>query len=299
MQVILNLTMRNMKKYFRDRAAVFFSFLSIFIVIFLYLFFLADMQVREILNSISGIPGYLERETAIRFMVNSWLVAGLLTVNTITIPISILSMNVEDKYNKIGNDFHATPAKRHQIVMGYIISAWIIGFITSLVVLAVGEAYIVFKGGTLLGFVDLLKVLGILAMSIIMFSGMFYIIVIFLNSSTQVATVNTLVGTFSGFLGGIYVPLGILGTVGTVIKFFPLAHIAALLRQVFMKDALEKVFWGAPESAIANIRNFYGVDLIVGTHLFKPFELIMIIAGFTVLCYGIAMLIYGRMKRKH
>jgi len=298
MTVIINLVKRNMLRYLRDKAAVFFSFLSIFIVLFLYLFFLADMQVDSIMNSIKNIPGFEDREGAVQFMVNTWLIAGLLAVNTITMPISILSMKVEDRYNKVGDDFNATPAKRYQIVLGYIISAWIIGLVTSLVILIVGEAYIVMKGGELLSFLGILKVLGIVMLSIIMFSGMFYILIIFLKSANQVGTVNTLVGTFSGFLGGIYVPLGVLGTVGTVIKFFPLAHTATLLRQVFMENSIDRVFEGAPSSVARDIREFYGVDLAVGSHILTPLEMILIILGFSIVCYAVSVILTAKLKRK-
>lgn len=298
MTVILNLVSRNMKKYFRDKAGVFFSFLSVLIVLFLYLFFLGDMQVNSVKSAISDMPNFLDREKDIIFMVNGWLVAGLLAVNSITIPLSILTMKVEDSFNRISDDFNATPAKRYQIVFGYIISAWIIGIITSLFVLVIGEVYIIMKGGQFLSFIALLKVLGIVSLSVIMFSGFFYVIVMFLTTPTQVGTINTIVGTFAGFLGGIYVPLGVLGSVGNAIKLFPLAHTAALLRQVFMEESIARVFEGAPPSVAENIRDFYGVDLIFGTHKFASWELVLIMAGFAVLCYGVSILLYTKLKRK-
>lgn len=298
MQVIKNIVSRNMKKYIRDKAAVFFSFLSVLIVLFLYLIFLGDMQVDSIKSAIKDMPNFLDREKEVVFMVNSWLVAGLLAVNAITIPLGILSMKVEDKYNKIEDDFNATPAKRYQIVMGYIISAWIIGIVTSLFVLVIGEGYILIKGGSLLSLLGLLKVLGIISLSTIMFSGMFYLIVMFLKTVTQVSTINTLVGTFSGFLGGIYVPIGVLGVgIGSVIKLFPLAHSVALLRQVFMEDSISAVFSGTPSGTAEEIREFYGVDLFLGSHLMTPLEMILIMVGFTIICYGVSFILFKKLKR--
>lgn len=297
MQVIINMVGRNMKKYLRDRAAVFFSFLSVFIVLFLYIFFLGDMQVSNIRNSLSNMPDIDDRIKDIEFMINSWLIAGLLAVNTITIPLSILTMKVEDSAAKIDYDFNATPAKRYQIVLGYIISAWIIGIITSILVLVVGEIYIVMKGGALLGLLDIIKVLAVVSFSTIMFSGMFYILVMFLKTLSQVNTVNTIVGTFSGFLGGIYVPLGFLGSIGIIVKLFPLAHTAALLRQIFMKDAMDKVFAGAPAETVSNMRDFLGIDIIIGSHTLNSVELLLIMGGFTVICYVVSMILYSKMKR--
>lgn len=298
MNVILNVIKRNMKKYLRDKAAVFFSFLSIIIVLCLYLFFLADMQIKSIESEISNMPDYLSRHKDIVFMVNAWLVAGLLAVNTITMPITILSLKVEDQFNKISDDFNATPAKRYQIVLGYIISSWIIGLVTSIFILIAGEIYIVIKGGELLSLLGILQVLGIVSLSIIMFSGMFYVVVTFLKTASQLSIVNTIVGTFSGFLGGIYVPLGVLGTVGDTIKLFPLAYSASILRQIFMADSIPKVFAGAPSNVASDIRYFYGVDLKIGTHDMAQWELVLIMIGVSIVFYAISMLLYTKIKRK-
>jgi multidrug/hemolysin transport system permease protein len=283
----------------RDPASVFFSFLSVLIVLGLYIFFLADMQVDGIISSLNNIPGFPIDENAVEAMVNGWLIAGLLAVNTITIPLSILTMKVDDKIKKIGDDFNATPAKRWQLVMGYIISAWIIGIVTSLLILILGELYIVIKGGSILSFGAILAVLGIVSMSVILFSGIMYILVMFLTTATQVGTANTLVGTLSGFLGGIYVPLGVLGSVGTFIKIMPLAQVAALLRQIFMKDAIAEVFSGAPASVSADIRTFYGVDIVLGSHTMTSLELILLNLGLIVLFYAVAIILYSKLKRKN
>ncbi|MGI6701829.1 MAG: ABC transporter permease [Christensenellales bacterium] len=298
MQVIYNLVIRNLKNYLRDKMTVFFSFLSIIIVLVLYLFFLADMQVDSIMQSISNLPDYLNRENDIEYMVNTWLVAGLLTVNSITMPVIIFSMKVEDRHNKIDYDFNATPAKRYHIVFGYIVSAWIIGIITSVVVFALGEAYILLKGGKLLSIIGILQVLGIITLAVIMFSGMSYLMIMFLTTPSQVGAANTLVGTFSGFLGGIYVPLGLLGTVGTVIKFLPFAHVASLLRQILMQDSIEKVFEGAPPSVADNIKIFYGVNMHIGSYELSALHMILIMLGVIAVFYGLSILIYSKAKRR-
>ena len=256
------------------------------------------MQVDSIMQSISNLPDYLNRENDIEYMVNTWLVAGLLTVNSITMPVIIFSMKVEDRHNKIDYDFNATPAKRYHIVFGYIVSAWIIGIITSVVVFALGEAYILLKGGKLLSIIGILQVLGIITLAVIMFSGMSYLMIMFLTTPSQVGAANTLVGTFSGFLGGIYVPLGLLGTVGTVIKFLPFAHVASLLRQILMQDSIEKVFEGAPPSVADNIKIFYGVNMHIGSYELSALHMILIMLGVIAVFYGLSILIYSKAKRR-
>ena len=53
MRTITQLTLRNMKIFLRNKSEVFFSFLSVFIILGLYVLFLGDVQVRNI-QSIVG-----------------------------------------------------------------------------------------------------------------------------------------------------------------------------------------------------------------------------------------------------
>ena len=66
-------TKRNLKLFFRDRSAVFFSLMAVFIVVGLYVMFLGDVWT----GSLS------ELEDASTLM-NCWIVAGLLIVTSIT-----------------------------------------------------------------------------------------------------------------------------------------------------------------------------------------------------------------------
>lgn len=52
MKALVQLTKRNLLQFFRNRSEVFFSFLSVIIILGLYLLFLSDQQVRNIEYSI-------------------------------------------------------------------------------------------------------------------------------------------------------------------------------------------------------------------------------------------------------
>ena len=69
MSKILNLTNRNLKRYFRDKGALFFSFLSVFIVVALYIVFMADMQIRNMQTE-------LVNSDEIKQVVYSWIIGG-------------------------------------------------------------------------------------------------------------------------------------------------------------------------------------------------------------------------------
>lgn len=297
MRITLSIVERNLKIYIRDKTSVFFSMFSVIILLFLYMFFLADLQAGNVASTMNnlGIPFEMQD---VDNLINGWLIAGLLSVNTITMPIFMLSKIVEDRSDKIDYDFMATPAKRYQIVLGYIIASWVVSLMSSILVIVIGEAYIIFNGGTFIGFLPLLKALGIITLSILMTSGLFYIIMMLLKTNAQASTVNTLVGTLAGFIGGIYVPLGFLGFVGTVATVFPLAHTASLLRKVYMQSSMSNLFANAPEVVGLEIKEFLGVNLVIGNHTFSTIDSFLLLVGFTLVGYIVSIILYSKVKRR-
>ena len=77
---------RNLKLFFRDRAAVFFSLLAVLIIIGLYVLFLGDM----VAGDLTGVPGG-------RFLMDSWIMAGLLAVTSVTTTMGAVGVVVDDR----------------------------------------------------------------------------------------------------------------------------------------------------------------------------------------------------------
>lgn len=259
MDTLWKLTKRNINVYARDRMSVFFSFLSVLIIIGLYALFLSRVQ----LNGIEG--GFRGRDipipTGIGPLINSWIMAGLLAVNTVTVSLGVLGSMVFDIEYKRFPDFVVAPVSRTTVVLSYLLSSCIISFLFSLIALAAGELYIVSSGGELLSAVSFLKVIGMLALSAASASSVMYLIMTFLKTSSAVGTLSTLLGTLIGFITGIYVPVGELpDAMRKVVDLVPFSHSAAMLRQVFCEQPMAKVFAGAPEYMAGYIKE-YGVKL--------------------------------------
>ena len=245
---------RNLKVFFRDRTSVFFSLLAVFIIIGLYVLFLGDVWTSGMQN-MSGV----------RFLMDSWIMAGLLAVTSMTTTMGAFGIMVEDKVRKISKDFYSSPIKRSALTSGYIIGSYIIGVIMTLITVVLAEIYIVANGGSLMSFEILLKVIGLILLSTLTNTSIILFIVSFFKSSNAFATASTIIGTLIGFLTGIYLPVGQLpDSVQFVIKVFPVSHAAALMRQVMMDVPLSNTFAGAPTAATLEFRQFMGVDLKFG-----------------------------------
>jgi multidrug/hemolysin transport system permease protein len=241
---------RNILAFFRDKASVFFSLLSALIVIMLYVLFLGDMLVNQF-DSFGQDA---------RFIVNSWIMAGIISVTSITSAMGAFDSMVNDKSNKILKDFYAAPVKRRDIAAGYIIGAYVTGVIMTTLALVFGEIYILAYGGRLLPFAGYIKIFGVILLSVFVNASMMFFIVSFIRSAAAFATVSAILGALVGFLTGVYLPIGQLpSAIGTVVKIIPVSHSAVLLRQIMMNDTLLQVA-GGNEQALTQFKSNMGIN---------------------------------------
>lgn len=278
---------RNLLVFFKDKTAVFFSLLAVFIIIGLYTLFLGDVWV----NSFTGMSG-------VRYLMNSWIMSGLLAVTSVTTTMGAFGIMVDDKVKKIIKDVTVSPLKRSSIAGGYILSAYIIGVIMSLIALVLAEIYIVANGGALMSVLTLFKVIGLVLLSTFTNTSIVLFIVSFFKSSNAFATASTIIGTLIGFLTGIYMPIGQLPeAMQWVIKIFPVSHSAVLFRQVMMADPLSKTFANAPAEVLQEFEQTMGIVLKVGNTTVSSLLSIGILIITAVVFYGLSILNLSRKKK--
>lgn len=284
---MFSIVKRNVKVFFRDKTSVFFSLLSVFIIIGLYVLFLGDL----IVGNMGGTEGA-------RFLIDSWIMAGVIAVTSITTTMGAFGAIIEDETKKINKDFAASPIKRYQLAGGYILSSWIIGIIMCLVALVLAEVYIIIYGGHILPIRNLLKLLGLIPLSVLSGSALGYFIISFIKSANAYGTANTILGTLIGFLTGIYIPLGNLpSSVQTVVKIFPVSHAGALFRQVMMDEPIQQFFGNAPAQTTTAFKEEMGVIFSVGGVELQPWHHILILVATAVLFYALGIWRISRKKR--
>lgn len=277
---------RNLRIFFRDRAAVFFSLLAVFIIIGLYALFLSDVWTAE-----------LEGFTGVRYMMDSWIMAGLLAVTSVTTTMGAFGVMVEDRSKKIYKDFSVTPVRRGSLAGGYVISAVTIGIIMSVITLILAELYIVSGGGELLDAGAMLKTLGMIVFSTIANTSMVLLIVSFFKSANAYATACTVIGTLIGFLTGIYMPVGNLPEgVQWVVKCFPPSHSALLFRRIMMESPVSQSFSGAPEEVTDGFMHQMGVVFDFGGTDASPWVSVAVLAVSAAVFYALSVYVMSRKK---
>jgi multidrug/hemolysin transport system permease protein len=290
MNVLYQLVLRNTRLYLRDRAAVFFSFLSVIIIIFMYVLFLGKMQENNLSQAYANVEG-------IDWLVSSWIMAGILTVSTVTVPLSILGTLIDDKSKGVLNDFYTSPIDRKILSLGYLISSWVVSFIMVGINFIIGQIYVVIMGGEILGFIATLQIIGAVVLSIMTFSSLFFYISLFMKTQNAFGTMATLVGTFIGFLGGIYIPIGVMGkNVQTVMNILPSAHSVTIIRNIYMKGAIEKVFTGAPAEVLADYKFMFGLEVNIGNYSMSPIQLVLSMVVFGLFFYTLTVIKLSKSK---
>ncbi|WP_304508079.1 ABC transporter permease [Anaerotignum sp.] len=276
---------RNLKLFFRDRSAVFFSLLAVFIIVALYAVFLGDVWLPDSMQGLENVD----------FLMNSWLISGLLTVTSVTTTMGAFGVLIDDKVKKIDKDFYSSPIKKSNLTKGYLGSALLIGIIMSLVTFGVSEAYIVLNGGHCIDFSSALKTILLIFLTSTANTSLMCFIVSFFKSHHAFSTAGTVIGTLIGFLTGIYLPIGNLPeSVQTVIKVFPVSHGAALFRQVLMEDPLDISFHGIETKYLSEFKEYMGITYSFGDHVVSPFTSILILVGTSVIFYGLSVLNLSR-----
>lgn len=271
---------RNLLLFFRDKSSVFFSLLAVFIIIGLYALFLGDVWISQY----NEIPN-------IRFLMDSWIMAGLLAVTSVTTTMGAFGTLVSDREKKIMKDFNSSPVKRSSIAGGYVISSFLIGCIMSIVALLLVEIYIVASGGKLLSLASFGKVFGLILVCTLVNTSIVFLVVSFFKSNNAFATASTVIGTLIGFITGIYLPVGVLPeAVQFVIKIFPVSHAVAIFRQVIMETPLSEAFAGAPAEMVSEFEKMMGVTYYFGDYKVTAWASILVLIMTTVVCFGLAVL---------
>ncbi len=276
---------RTLKVFFRDKSAVFFSLMASLIILGLYALFLGNTMA----NDMRELPNA-------RLMVDRWLVAGLLSITSVTASMGAYGVMVSDKTKQIIKDFYTSPIRRWKLMGGYIFSAFLIGYILSVITLVAAQLYILSQGGTMFSLINYVKVLLVLLLAGFSNATMVFFFAAFFATETAFATASTVLGTLIGFVTGIYLPIGLLPeSVQWIVKLFPTSHAVVVLRQILTNSMMESYSSTVPAESITNISRIMGIEYYFGDTPFPVYASLLILAGVGVLFFLLSLI---HMKHK-
>ena len=115
MNKYLSLTKRNCLVFLRDRSSVFFSLLSMLIVMLLTSIFLGSMNVNSItglLEEYGGMRDTLSDTANAKELIRYWTLAGILVVNSLTVSLTVIGTMITDTAENRLERFYTAPISK-------------------------------------------------------------------------------------------------------------------------------------------------------------------------------------------
>lgn len=302
MKTVQQLIKRNSLLYIRDKSAVFFSLLSMIVVLGLMVVFLGNMNQESIISLLSEYGGERNEQADIEnaeYLIEMWTIAGILVVNTVTVTLTVVGTRIQDEEKKKLQSFYVAPVHSIKIALGYIFSALFVGTIMCILTLAIAEAYLLIQGKPILNLEETIGVLGLIVLNVFLYSCILFFVGMFIHSDSAWSGFGTIVGTLVGFVGGIYLPMGFLPEkVQTVLKALPVLHGNAMMREIFTKRALEETFQGVPKEVVEEYKLYMGITVEVGDNIISNEIQVAFLLGFAIIMIAGSVLVWKRLERK-
>ncbi len=261
MYEVSSLIKRNIKNYLRDPMSVFFSFLSVIILMMIYILFLGDIGG-------DGLKDILS-DKEMRFLIYSQMMAGVLVLNTLTIPLGNLGNVVVDFEQHQIDAFVVTPVKRYKIILGYYISSLLITLVFSLLMWWLAIVVLGLVTGIYFSFAIAVQISLWIVLFVLISTSIMVFLVTFIKSINAFGAVSGIFGSLIGFISGIYMPLtssspDFLKGLASVVPF---THMVTSLKQVLMQPSFDLIAERIGDPAISSdvisqVRDGFGANSV-------------------------------------
>lgn len=283
---LLSLIKRNIKVYLRDKASVFFSFLSVIILLALYFLFLGRQYT-------SGAHFDTLSSNLKTFLSVGVIMGGVLVINTVSLSLGVMGSIVADLETRRLDGFLVTPIERYKVSVAYYVSSVIVTSFFTLIMWFLTILYVGLFTGYWYHFDTIIIVSLLLLLFTYISSAMMLFLVTLIKSQNAFGALAGVLGTVIGFMSGIYMPLEVLGAGMTkVASLNPFTHMTILLKQILLKEPfalLDPNFAEALKIPYGTINiGVFGLDI----------PLVYLIIGSVILALLFLLLSYRNLNRK-
>ena len=251
-----NLVKTNIKIFIKDKTAVFFSLLSVIIMLSLYFLFLNNTYLDSLKDT--NISQNLKS-----FLVTSQMMGGVLVISTITLSLGMMGNIVNDSYFNKTTSFLVTPIKRYKITLSYFVSGVIVTFILTLLMWFLTIVYVYINTGFLYNTSTIFIVTLLLLLYTLISTSIMIFVITFIKSVNAFGAFSGIFGTLIGFTSGIYMPLAILPSFMVKISsVLPFTHMTIYLKQILLKEPLKLIEEQVSDEGIIELTKYFGTQEI-------------------------------------
>ena len=281
-----SLIKRNIKVFLRDRAAVFFSFLSVIILLGLYFLFLGKQYTSG--ESFESVSANLKT-----FLGVGVIMGGVLVINTVSLSLGVMGTIVSDLETRRLEGFMVTPIERYKVILAYFISSTLVTVVLSIFMWLLTVVYVGISSGYWYSIETILVSSLLILFYTFISSALMLFLVTLIKSQNAFGALAGVLGTVIGFMSGIYMPLFVLGEgMANIASLVPFTHMTILLKQVILKEAYSEL----PIQFAEGLSESYGTQEIgvFGIDISMPWLMI----GSFVIAMILLLLAYRNMNKK-
>lgn len=246
LNIFFNLTKRHIILFFKNKFAIFYSFMVPVVILVIYILFLKDLEINSV-NSILNEYGLIlsndeELFRLVQGLVDSWMLSGILAVSCITVSLQTNYILVRDKESGVNKDFKASPVSKRVISSSYFVFNFIVTFLINIFFMIVCFIYLAYNGEFYLSFVNVLSIIGVIILSCIISSLVTVLLSSYIKKESSLSSIVAIASTAIGFLIGAYMPANLLPSfVSNICGFFVGTYSCGLFRFVFLQTPLNNL----------------------------------------------------------
>lgn len=295
MNKFLSLTKRNIKLFFASKTNVFFSMLSILILLALHFMIFRNMTGDEINESFSLAGAIIDKKYGF-WLSDILMLSAIVPIGAVTVSLVALGQIVSDKETSIINDFYISPISRNTLLFSYLLSSFIIGLVVCVALTAFLIVYFILLYGVSFSFVQIAALVGIILISLLMANTFVMIVVAFVQRNQAMGAIGTILGTLLGFLAGAYVPVGVLGEgVASVLACLPFLPLVGLTRQIFLIGIVDTPL--SKDMISGEFAKSFGIEIYFGDTLIPVWGCLLIVAAFILVAMAALIFIFKKMRK--
>lgn len=279
---------RNLYLYFRNKSGVIFSILGALISFILLIIFLQK-------NFLDSWPNFSHKVEILDY----WMIGGTLSITGITTTFYGLSQLVKDKQNGVYKDLLMTDITSFKLKIGYVVSSSLIGIIMQLVVFWLMFLYFKLTDLILLTLYQMVGILCIIIINSVLSTSIVFLISQKINRVDNFGRLSNIISITSGFLVGVYIPVGSLPTFAqNIIKFFPGNYVASLFRQILLNDLVSKSFSNQSLSYHFNLLMGVKIKIIHLLSFNRTLEIICLLILISLFLIWISSFNYNHLSKR-
>lgn len=259
---LFTLVKRNTKLFFKDKALFFVAMISPLVLLVLFATFLGGIY-RTSFTSAFTESGITISDGLIDGAVIAYLVSSLLSVSCVTVAFCCNVMSIQDKINRITEDFKSTPVSKVAIAMSYFIATFLVSLLICLIILGLSFVLLAIMGQFYFSISDIFSIILDVAILSLFGSVLSSIICHFCSSQAQMGAITGIISSCYGFLCGAYMPISQFASgIQAFISALPGTFGTSLLKNHMLTSYLTEMHRnGATPEIIDGLRSGFDLNL--------------------------------------